>query len=79
MAVLAQSVDDDDGGDVVAALHALVELRRQTERREAVLVRRARARGLTWAEIATLLGVTKQAVHKRYGGSRRESRRASTD
>lgn len=72
MSALAQSVDDD--GDVVAALHALSELRRQTDRREALLVRRARARGLTWAEIAVLLGVSKQAVHKRYGGSRRETR-----
>ena len=72
MSALAQSVDDD--GDVVAALHALSELRRQADRREALLVRRARARGLTWAEIAVLLGVSKQAVHKKYGGSRREAR-----
>ncbi|XNQ43153.1 ECF-type sigma factor [Georgenia phoenicis] len=73
MSALALSADDD--GDVVTALHALAELRRQADRREALLVRRARASGLTWAEIAVLLGVSKQAVHKRYGGPRREARR----
>ncbi len=75
MSALAHAVDDD--GDIFAALDALVALRQQADRREAVLVRKARAQGLTWSEIAFLLGVSKQAVHKRYGGSRRESRRTS--
>lgn len=65
----------DDGDDVVAQLGALVALRREADRREAVLVRRARSRGLTWAEIAVLLGVSRQAVHKKYGGSAREDRK----
>lgn len=73
MSALAHAVDDD--GDIFAALNALVALRQESDRREAVLVRRARGEGLTWAEIAFLLGVSKQAVHKKYGGSRRESRR----
>jgi DNA-directed RNA polymerase specialized sigma24 family protein len=73
MSTLAHAVDDD--GDIFAALGALVALRQQADQREAVLVRKARAEGLTWAEIAFLLGVSKQAVHKKYGGSRRESRR----
>lgn len=34
---------------------------------EAVAVRRARIHGFTWAEIGTMLGVTKQAMHKKYG------------
>lgn len=73
MTSLAHAVDDD--GDIFAALNALVRLRQEADRREALLVRRARAQGLTWAEIAFLLGVSKQAVHKKYGGSRTESRR----
>ena len=73
MSSLAHAVDDD--GDVFAQLGALVALRKEADRREAVLVRRARAEGLTWAEIAFLLGVSKQAVHKRHGGSRREDRK----
>ncbi|MBC2934633.1 sigma factor-like helix-turn-helix DNA-binding protein [Nocardioides sp. zg-1228] len=36
---------------------------------EAVAVRRARVQGFTWAEIGTLLGVSKQAMHKKYGRS----------
>lgn len=71
---LAHAVDDGD--DVFAQLGALVALRQEADRREVVLVRRARAQGLTWAEIAFLLGVSKQAVHKKHGGSRRDDRRS---
>lgn len=72
MRSLAHAVDDGD--DVFAQLGALVALRKEADRREATLVRRARVEGLTWAEIAFLLGVSKQAVHKKYG-SRREDRK----
>ncbi|WP_193609271.1 hypothetical protein [Nocardioides lijunqiniae] len=74
MKITAIAAEDDD--DVVRALAAVAELRRQVDQREEVLVRRARTQSLTWAEIATLLGVSRQAVHQRYGGSRRERRRA---
>ncbi len=74
MKLTALAAEDDD--NVVRALAALTELRREADLREAVLVRQARAQSLTWAEIATLLGVSRQAVHKRYGGSRRERRSA---
>jgi hypothetical protein len=57
-----------EGEDPLRALRAAAELRRQTERLEAVQVRRARVAGLSWAAIAAALGVTKQAVHKKYGG-----------
>ncbi|WP_372454079.1 hypothetical protein [Occultella gossypii] len=73
MSALSAAAEDD--GDIFAGLAALVELRRQADAREEVLVRRARGEGLTWAEIAFLLGVSKQAVHKKYGGSRFERRR----
>jgi len=56
------------GDDPLAGLDATVRVRREMERVEAVLVRRARNRGSTWAEIADVLGVSKQAVHRKYGG-----------
>ncbi|MDT0268054.1 hypothetical protein RM844_17370 [Streptomyces sp. DSM 44915] len=56
------------GDDPIAGLAAAAEVRREMERLEAVLVRRARAQGHTWAEIAGTLGISKQAVHKKYGG-----------
>lgn len=57
----------------LAALHATVTLRKELERLEATHVRRARMMGATWAEIATILGVSKQAVHKKYGGRRKDA------
>jgi len=53
--------------DPIAALRAVAELRREVERVESVTVRRARAAGASWQLIALSLGVTRQAVHKRYG------------
>lgn len=54
--------------DPLVGLDATVQVRREMEQVEAVLVRRARNRGATWVEIAEVLGVSKQAVHKKYGG-----------
>ncbi|WP_017571436.1 hypothetical protein [Nocardiopsis halotolerans] len=54
--------------DPLVGLDATVRLRRETERVEAVLVRRARNQGSTWTEIAAVLGVSKQPIHKKYGG-----------
>ena len=65
LAALAQAAGDDDPR---AALRAAGELRRASERMEAQLVRRARNHGLSWAEVAAQLGVSKQAVHRKYGG-----------
>ncbi|MEV0730912.1 MULTISPECIES: helix-turn-helix domain-containing protein [Polymorphospora] len=62
---LVKVAGDDDPKRALAATAAA---RRELERLEAVQVRRARAQGGTWAEIATALGVSKQAVHKKYGG-----------
>jgi len=53
----------------LAALHAVSELRRELDRHEASLVRRARNLGMGWQMIATALGVSRQAVHKKYGRS----------
>jgi hypothetical protein len=56
--------------DPLAGLRALAELRGRLAREEAALVRRARNGGASWAEIAAVLGVSKQAVHQKYGGRR---------
>jgi DNA-directed RNA polymerase specialized sigma24 family protein len=48
-------------------LQAVAALRRLLERLEAIQVQHARAKGWTWEEIASLLGVSRQAVHKKFG------------
>ncbi len=58
---------DDDGPDPLGALRAAAAVTAEMERRQSALVRRARVRGATWAQIAEALGVSKQAVHKKYG------------
>jgi DNA invertase Pin-like site-specific DNA recombinase len=64
MLTLARATGDDDPR---AALAAARELRRTADRTEAAVVRRARLQGHAWAEIAEQLGVSRQAVHKKYG------------
>jgi DNA-directed RNA polymerase specialized sigma24 family protein len=61
------STGADDGG-VIAELSRIAESRHELARREDVAVRRARLQGLSWAEIGTLLGVTKQTIHRKYRG-----------
>lgn len=47
-------------------LAAIAEAKRAVARREEVAVRKARHTGLSWAEIGTLLGVTRQTIHRKY-------------
>ncbi|MFD9256421.1 helix-turn-helix domain-containing protein [Streptomyces bottropensis] len=54
-------------GDPRVGLRAVAALRRLLERLESVQVRSARRQGWSWQEIATELGVSRQAVHKKYG------------
>ncbi|WP_104168912.1 transcriptional regulator [Arthrobacter sp. SX1312] len=56
-----------DGKGPAEALQIIAELHREVGRSEAGLVRNARLAGLSWEAIAQSLGVTKQAVHKKYG------------
>lgn len=60
------SLGTDDGDGVFAELAAVREAKRDLSRREEVAVRRARHHGLSWAEIGTLLGVTRQTMHRKY-------------
>ena len=61
---IARATGDDDPR---VALAAARELRRAADRTEAAVVRRARVGGMAWADIAEQLGVSRQAVHKKYG------------
>jgi DNA-directed RNA polymerase specialized sigma24 family protein len=65
-----------DGSDLATAaadadprtgLRAVRALRRLLEHLEQTQVRRARALGWSWQEIAEVLGVSRQAVHKKHG------------
>ncbi|MCT1516997.1 MAG: sigma factor-like helix-turn-helix DNA-binding protein [Dietzia sp.] len=46
---------------------AIAEARAALAREESAAVRHARLHGLSWAEIGVVLGVSKQALHKRFG------------
>ncbi|NDZ93172.1 hypothetical protein G3I13_01145 [Streptomyces sp. SID6673] len=59
-------IDSDDGDTPIEELARVAALRRDIAREEEVAVRRARHAGLSWAEIGTVLGVSKQAMHKKY-------------
>lgn len=48
------------------ALSAIVELRRRLDELEEYQVENARSRGWSWREIAQPLGMTRQAVHRKY-------------
>jgi len=60
----AGSTDPDVG------LRAVRSLRVLAERLEALQVENARRLGWSWQDIAERLGVSRQAVHKKYGSSR---------
>ncbi|WP_234353925.1 hypothetical protein [Gordonia iterans] len=57
---------DDADQTPIEQLARIAALRRDLAREEEVAVRRARIAGLSWAEIGLLLGVSKQAMHKKY-------------
>ncbi len=65
LAVQIASEDPGQGLRAVAALRGLLE------RVERIHVEKARRDGRSWQEIADELGVSKQAVHKKYAGKGR--------
>jgi DNA-directed RNA polymerase specialized sigma24 family protein len=69
---LATRVASDDPE---VGLRAVASLRRLLTRLEALHVENARRRGLSWQEIADELGVSKQAVHKKYSPPKLRRRR----
>jgi hypothetical protein len=69
LAAATGSQDPEVGLAAVAALRGLVEVL------ETLQVENARANGWSWQQIAARLGVTKQAVHKKYASRRLGFRR----
>jgi DNA-directed RNA polymerase specialized sigma24 family protein len=61
---LAAAAGDQDPR---VGLHAVAALRRLLDVLERAQVRNARSAGWSWAEIANVLGVSRQAVHKKFG------------
>jgi hypothetical protein len=69
--VVAGTASDDPE----VGLRAVASLRALLETVEELQVRRARELGWSWQQIAGLLGVSKQAVHQRFGAGERRRRR----
>lgn len=69
--LVAQTASEDPA----VGLRAVASLRSLLEAVEELQVGAAREQGWSWQEIASVLGVSKQAVHQKYGGGRRRSRR----
>ena len=63
---MTQDIRVPDPADPEAALAAVVALRRLADRLEHDAVEHAVAQGWTWARVADVLGVSRQAVHKRH-------------
>jgi predicted ArsR family transcriptional regulator len=55
-----------DPGDPGAGLAAVVALRRLADRLEDSQVEQAMRVGWSWSDVAEVLGVTRQAVHKKH-------------
>ena len=69
LATAAGSRDPATGLRAVASLQILVEELQELQ------VTNAREQGWSWQGIATVLGVSKQAVHKKYAGRKLLGRR----
>lgn len=66
---------DAGSRDPAVGLRAVRTLRVLVERLEALQVDNARDQNWSWQEIAACLGVSRQAVHKKYAGGPRLLRR----
>ena len=75
MADTAQVATAASSKDPSVGLRAVRSLRVLVERLESLQVQNARDLGWTWEQIAQVLGVTRQAVHKKHAGGRGPLRR----
>ncbi|MGJ7442175.1 RNA polymerase subunit sigma-70 [Aquipuribacter sp. MA13-6] len=78
---MASTVQVPAPDDPEAAFAAVIALRRVAARLEAESVAHAVTSGWTWAEIGQALGISAQAVHKRFAAQLRQQasgRRPST-
>ena len=71
MTQATELADATGSRDPAVGLAAVAALRELLESLEALQVSNARERGWSWQQIATALGVSKQAVHKKHGDRRR--------
>jgi ribosome-binding protein aMBF1 (putative translation factor) len=59
-------LDSGASRDPATGLRAVAALRRLVERLEELQVQNAREQGWSWSDIASHIGVSKQAMHKKY-------------
>jgi hypothetical protein len=71
MTQATQLADATASRDPAVGLAAVASLRTLLETLERLQVENARERGWSWQQIADVLGVSRQAVHKKHGGRRR--------
>jgi hypothetical protein len=74
MATDAEIVAQTASEDPAVGLRAVASLRSLLEAVEELQVRAARERGWSWHDIAVPLGVSKQAVHQKYGKDQRRTK-----
>lgn len=68
---MAQLTKAVDSRDPAVGLAAVAALRLLVDELETLHVENARVRGWSWQAIADVLGVSRQAVHKKHHGGRR--------
>ena len=75
MSEVTELAEATSSRDPRTGLAAVAALRRLLESLEALQVQNARDQGWSWQDIADVLGVSKQAVHKKHAGPRLGRRR----
>ncbi len=76
MSDVGDLVQGSTSRDPTAGLAAVAALRRLVEQLEDLQVQHARKQDWSWAAIATALGVSRQAVHRKHAGTLRTPRRS---